>query len=176
MGDNGNQASSYRELSGKEGLEKIGELVKGIHIAMLVTSDENGGFSSRPMGVQDKPFDGALWFLTRADSHKVEEVGADQRVLLTFAEPKDSKYVALKGTATVMHDREKVKELWSPLYKAWFPNGEDDPAIAVLRVDVTEGEYWQASSSRLVVGLKYLAAAATGGKMEVGGARHVVVR
>ena len=54
------------------------------------------------------------------------------------------------------------------MYKAWFPQGEDDPAIAVLRVDITEAQYWEASSSKLVRGLKYLAAAATGGKVDLG--------
>ena len=50
---------------------------------------------------------------------------------------------------------------------------EDDPEIAVLRVDVTEGDYWEASSSKLVMGVKYVAAAVTRGKVEVGEAGHV---
>ena len=61
------------------------------------------------------------------------------------------------------------------MYKAWFPAGEDDPNIAVLRIDVTEADYWEASSSRIVRGLKYLAAAATGGAADVGEAGKVVV-
>ena len=58
--------------------------------------------------------------------------------------------------------------MWNPMYKAWFPGGEEDPSIAVLRVDVTEAEYWEASSSRLVRGAKYLAAAVTGGQTNLG--------
>ena len=54
------------------------------------------------------------------------------------------------------------------MFKAWFPGGEDDPAIAVLKVSVTEAQYWEASSSKLVVGIKYLAAAVTGGGANVG--------
>ena len=73
-----------------------------------------------------------------------------------------------KGTATVSRDRAKIHELWNPMFKAWFPEGEDDPQIAVIRVDVTEAQYWEASSSKLVFGIKYLAAAATGGKVDVG--------
>lgn len=26
------------------------------------------------------------------------------------------------------------------MYKAWFPKGEDDPEIAVLRVDISDGD------------------------------------
>ena len=131
--------------------------------------------SSRPMAVQDKPFNGTLWFLTRSTSEKVNEVEADRDVTLTFAEPKDSKYIALKGIATISNDRGKIKELWNPLYKAWFPKGENDPEIAVMRVDVTEGDYWEASGSKLVMLVKYAAASMTGGKVPLGEAGHVAV-
>ena len=130
---------------------------------------------SRPMAVQDEPFDGTLWFLTRNTSDKIGEIAQDQHVTLTFAEPSSSKYLSLKGRASVNQDRAKIKELWNAMYKAWFPKGEDDPEIAVLRVDVSEADYWEASSSRLVMGVKYLAAAVTGGKVPVGEAGHVSV-
>ncbi len=135
--------------------------------------------SSRPMAVQDEPdfvsSGGTLWFLTRANSAKVEEIGDDRHVTLTFAQPSDSKYLALKGRASVSQDRSKIKELWNPMYKAWFPKGEDDPEIAVLRVDVAEGDYWEASGSKLVMLVKYAAASVTGGKVPVGEAGHVEV-
>jgi len=102
-------------------------------------------------------------------------VEADRDVTLTFAEPKDSKYIALKGIATISNDRGKIKELWNPLYKAWFPKGENDPEIAVMRVDVTEGDYWEASGSKLVMLVKYAAASMTGGKVPLGEAGHVAV-
>jgi general stress protein 26 len=54
------------------------------------------------------------------------------------------------------------------MFKAWFPEGEDDPEIRVLEVRVTEAHYWEANASKLVVGIKYLAAAVTGGKVDVG--------
>ena len=38
----------------------------------------------------------------------------------------------------------------------------------MLRVDIYEADYWEASSSKLVMGIKYMAAAATGGKVNVG--------
>jgi general stress protein 26 len=167
--------SEYRELSGEEGRKKIAELAKGIHIAMMTTVATDGTMSSRPMAVQDKPFDGTLWFLTRSTSEKIGQLEEDQHVNLTFAEPSDSKYLTLKGWASASQDRAKIKELWNPMYKAWFPKGEDDPEIAVLKVHVTDGDYWQASSSKIVMMAKYAFAAATGGKIEVGEAGHVLV-
>ena len=173
---NDSHAKNYHELSGAEAREKIAELVKGIHICMMTTVGKDGSMDSRPMGVPGKEtFDGTLHFLTRDTSEKVNEVQADQHVTLTFAEPKDSKYITLKGKAVVSRDKAKIHELWNNMYKAWFPEGEDDPEIAVLRVDVSEGDYWEASSSKLLMYAKYALAAATGGSLPVGESGHVQV-
>jgi general stress protein 26 len=165
----------YHELSGDEANKKIAELAKGIHICMMTTVRGDGSMGSRPMAVQDKPFDGTLWFLTRVGSDKVDEIRHDQQILLGFADPSSSKYITLRGRAQVNQDRAKIKELWNAMYKAWFPKGEDDPEIAVLRVDVTDGDYWEASGLKVVMLAKYVIAAATGGKMPVGEAGHVTV-
>lgn len=175
---NDNHAKDYHELSGPEGLAKIEDLIKGIHICMMTTVGKDGSMDSRPMGVpsgEKGKFDGTMWFLTRGSSEKVNEVESDRHVTLTFAEPKDSKYVTLKGKGSVSSDRSKIKELWNPIYKAWFPKGEDDPDISVLRVDVIEGDYWEASASKLLVMAKYLAAAVTGGSVPVGESGHVTL-
>lgn len=165
----------YRELSGEEGKKKIAELAKGIHICMMTTANPDGSMDSRPMAVQDTPFDGTMWFLTRNTSDKINEIAQDQHVTLTFAEPSNSKYISLKGRASVNQDRAKIHELWNAMYKAWFPKGEDDPEIAVLRVDVHEANYWEASGLKVVMLVKYAFAAATGGKVPLGEAGHVAV-
>jgi general stress protein 26 len=175
MSEKNDNDTHYKELSGEAGHKKISELTKGIRIAMLTTVAKDGTMSSRPMAIQDEPFNGTLWFLTRSSSKKIDEVEQDQHVTLTFAEPKESKYISLKGRATASQDREKIKQLWNPMYKAWFPKGENDPDISVLRVDVTEGDFWEASSSKLIMGVKYLAAAISGGTMPIGEAGHVAV-
>lgn len=173
MGESKETDSKYQELSGDEGRRKIAELVKGIRIAMMTTLAGDGSIDARPMAVQDKPFDGTLWFLTRRSSDKVSELEQDRHVTLTFSEPSDSKYITLKGRGTVTQDRGKIHELWNPMYKAWFPQGEDDPEITVLRVDVVEGFFWEASSSKILMYAKYLAAAVTHGAVPVGTAGHV---
>jgi general stress protein 26 len=61
------------------------------------------------------------------------------------------------------------------MFKAWFPAGEEDPEITVIQVKIDEAQYWEASASRLVVGVKYLAAALTGGEVNVGEVGHIAV-
>ena len=160
--------NEQKHLSGREGLEKIGELIKDIRICMMTTAAKDGSFDSRPMATQKSDFDGTIWFLTRGESGKVHEVAQDTHIALLYADAENSKYISIKGRGSVNQDKAKIHELWNPMYKAWFPDGEDDPAVTVLRVDVTEAQYWEASSSRLVRGAKYLAAAVTGGATSLG--------
>jgi len=168
--------SDYQVLTGSEGLSKIGKLIKDIHICMMTTAAADGSFDSRPMATQKtEQFTGSVYFLTRGESGKVSEIAHDAHVTLIYADPANSSYVTAKGRATISEDRAKIHELWNPMYKAWFPEGEDDPNITVLRVDIHEAQYWEASSSKLVFGMKYLAAAVTGGKVDVGETGKVLV-
>ena len=66
-----------RELTGTEGMKKIGELIGEIRFAMLTTLAGDGTLDSRPMATQKREFDGVLWFLTAAASRKTEEIAAD---------------------------------------------------------------------------------------------------
>lgn len=168
--------SEYQELRGEEGLQKIGDLIKDIRMAMLTTAAEDGSFDSRPMATQKfEHFDGTVWFLTRAESGKLQEITENSHVSLIYADSADSKYITVKGFASTSRDQAKIHEMWNPMYKAWFPEGENDPSIRILRVDVTEAEFWDASASRLLRGIKYLAAAATGGKVDIGEQGKVLV-
>ncbi len=155
------------ELTGREGMKKVCELIEHISTCMLTTAATDGSFDSRPMATLEKNVDGIFWFLMHSGSGVMAEVERDSHVSLIYAEPKDSTYVVLKGLAGISKDRSKIHELWKPLYKAWFAGGEEDPSIALLRVEVSDAQYWDASSSKLVVRARYLAAAFSGGKIAV---------
>jgi len=54
--------------------QKIWNLIKDEHTAVLVTVGRDGTLDSRPMGCVQKEFDGTLWFLTFKDTPKVLEI------------------------------------------------------------------------------------------------------
>jgi general stress protein 26 len=56
--------------------------------------------------------------------------------------------VSITGRGTVVRDRAKAKELWTELHRAWFPDGLDDPNLALLRVDVTTPSSGTAPAAR----------------------------
>ncbi len=134
-----------------EAIAKLRDLVKGIDIAMLTTVDTSDGtLRSRPMSTNGEvEFDGDLWFFTYASSHKVEEVERQPQVNASFAQPEKQNYVSMSGTATIVQDKAKIKELWKPELKVWFPKGTDEPDIALLKVTVDKAEYWDSPSSTM---------------------------
>lgn len=155
-------ATIEKNVDHEEQIKKINDLIKGIRIAMLTTEEEDGSLRSRPMATQEEEFDGTLWFFTYADSGKVFEVQHDKHVNLSYADPGANTYVSVSGTARLIRDQQKARELWKPALKAWFPGGSDDPNLALLKVDVDKSEYWDSPSNKIVIALGLVKALATG--------------
>jgi general stress protein 26 len=128
---------------------KLAEMIEDIRIAMLTTAMPDGTLRSRPMATQQVEFDGGLWFFTQASAAKAEEIRANPHVNVSYASPRENRYVSVSGTAAVVRDRGKMEELWDLLYKAWFPRGLEEPDLALLRVDVERAEYWDAPSGTM---------------------------
>lgn len=146
-----------------EAFARLCELIKDINFAMLTTVAADGSLRSRPMGTQEVDQAAAtLWFFTAIDSPKTDEITDDQHVCLTYAAPNHQKYVSVSGRARIVRDPAKAKQLWTPLAKAWFPGGVDDPRLALLSVRATAAEYWDAPSSKMVQLFGLAKAALTG--------------
>ena len=149
-------------------IKKLADLIKDVKIAMLTTMEADGSLRSRPMATQHTAFDGTLWFFTHEHSPKVDEVSREHRVNVSYADAGSVKYVSVSGTATLVTDRAKIKELWSPILKAWFPKGQDDPEVALLRIAVDKAEYWDTPGSTVVKLVGFVKAIATGKTYEPG--------
>ncbi len=148
--------------------QKVWSLIKDIKVAQLVTYGESNRLHARPMAAvqQEKPDD--LWFFTRFDSPKIAEIAHNPSVLLSYSEPADQNYVSISGTASVSQDRAKIHELWSEWMRTWFPKGKDDPAIALIRVEIESAEYWDSPSSAMVYAYGYVKARLTGEMPDAG--------
>ena len=119
-------------------------LLSGFDTAMLVTRAADGHLHARPMVVAERKADADAYFVTSIDSPKVAEIYSDADVLLTFQGA--NQYAAVYGRVNVVRDRALVERLWNDSWKAWFPRGKSDAAIALLRFDAEHGEFWNDSS------------------------------
>lgn len=156
------------ETTHAEAVEKLGELIKDIKVAMLTTAAEGGALHARPMATVKRPFDGTLWFFTDAESGKVYEVKADQNVNVAYTETDANTFVSVAGRAAVSRDKSKIKELWSPVMKAWFPDGQDSPDIALLKITVESAQYWDAPNNKIVNLVGFVKATLTGERFQPG--------
>lgn len=142
--------------------EKVWTLIKDIKIALMVTTGHDSHLHGRPMAAMNTSFDGDLWFASRDETPKLEEIAKAPQVLLAYSEPKGQNYVSVSGAATIVHDAAKVKALWSEGLRVWFPKGPDDPTITLIRVRVESAEYWDSPSSTWVYAMGYAKARLTG--------------
>lgn len=131
------------------------DALKSFGTVMVGTTLADGTMHARPMAVADVDDQGVLWFATERESPKAQEVKLDAHGLVTAQSARV--FVSLSGTFSFVHDRARIEALWKPDWKVWFPNGKDDPNIALMRFSPAIGEYWDNSGAK---GFRYLFEAA----------------
>jgi len=156
-------------------LKKFSELVNDIKVATLVTYSQDEGMRGRPMSTAEVDEMGSLWFFTNEFSGKVDEIEKDNEVLVSYASRSDNSYVIVRGRSALVNDKDKIEALWNPSLKVWFPDGLSDPSILLLKVEPDEVEYWNGSSSKVVVAFKMLKAYLTGKEYEDGDYKKINV-
>lgn len=134
----------------KGDLKKLRKLIKGARVAMLTTVASDGTLRSRPMATLKAPFEGDVWFFTRASTPKADEIRDRAQVNVSFSDGDDNRYLSISGTASLVRDKERLEQLWSGRLKNWFPDGKKDPDLALLRVRVDRAEYWDAKTAAMV--------------------------
>lgn len=152
---------SHHDENAREHHEALARLIESFQTAMLVTDAGADGLVSRPMSPLGEEFDGSLWFATERDNACVAQIKANPRVHVSFADPGKNDYISVSGRATQVDDRAKVEELWNPALSAFF-EGEDDPKLTLLRIDVDTAEYWDGPGT-LLGKLAFFAKVASGG-------------
>jgi general stress protein 26 len=142
-------------------LKRLAEAIDAEPIAMMTTVDKAGRrLHSRPLAALKMDAEPALWFLVSISSGKIAELDEFRETCLSFSGK--GTYLCVSGTATLVRDRSVIAALWTPVAKAWFPAGVDDPDLAALKVSVEQAELWDGPHNP-VTRLFALAVAATTG-------------
>jgi general stress protein 26 len=69
---------------------------------------------------------------------------------VVYANPSSDTYVSVSGTAAMLEDSAKKRQLWSKAAEAWFPGGPADPDLALVQVQIIHANYWDVKESKLV--------------------------
>jgi general stress protein 26 len=161
-------------------LDEFYKLVEGIEIAMLTTRRPDGRLVSRPMATQKREPGVDLWFVTDIESGKIDELVGDPNVSLSYYHVKNWEWVSVSGTATVTTDREMIRQLYKPDWKAWFGDeggerdgGPDDPRLALLLVDATSVVYGKRNKPKPLALFEVVKGIVTGSEPDVADVRRI---
>lgn len=115
---------------------------------VMLTLSSGAELSSRPMTIAAVDDDRlGMLMSTSADWYSAVR-GGDGTAHVTSCDHTHNQYAAVNGDVTISQDRSEIERLWSVAASAFF-DGADDPDIAALHVEVTDGQYWDAPSGKL---------------------------
>lgn len=136
-------------------VEKMKQIVGRCRVGMLGMYHEDG-IRFSPMTHVDVDDDGNLWFFTTKETGKAVSGRNKNNIFITYAQEANSTFLSISGKAYLNANREKMRELFNPYVKAWFPKGLDDPSISLLVVHPLEVECWTSDDKKVLTYQKIL--------------------
>lgn len=160
--------AEIKNLEKEEANLKLKELAESIKVCLFCTKLSSTPFVTRPMAISQVDEDGKMWFLSKSDSHKNVDIQQDEKVQLIFADPSSSHFLSVYGEADIFTDEKSIEKAWTPLAKAWFTGGKDDPALTAIRIYPLDAHYWDTKDGKVISLIKIATAALTGTTMDGG--------
>ena len=159
---------SVKDLQQQPAIKKVKELAEDAKLCMFCTNLNSFPFNSRPMATQKVEDDGTFWFFSGADSTKNADIQRDNRVQLIYSNRSSSEYLSVYGTAEIIVDAAKAKELWNVFLTTWFHEGPTDPNLTLIKFKPSEGHYWDTKNNKMIQSLKIVVGAIKGKMMDDG--------
>ena len=139
-------------------LEKLYTLIEDLEIAMMTTRRPDGHLESRAMANQKKAAGADLWFVTAEATAKLRDIQADPHINLAYYRDRTREWISVSGLAKISRDRQKIRELYAPDWKAWFAEeGDprhgtpDDPRLVLIGVDIHAAVFLEVNKPQPVV-------------------------
>jgi general stress protein 26 len=161
-------------------IEDLYALIEKIDTAMLTTWTPDGSLVSRPMTTQMATPGVDLWFMTSAETDKVDALQGHPEVNVMYFSPSTKEWVSVSGTATLSRNPARIRELYRHDWRAWLGDkgtpcdgGPDDPRIVLIDVHAHGVTYFKAEHSRPVMLFKVAKALLTGEPPKLGSVQHL---
>ena len=161
-------------------MEKLYELVGDIETAMFTTRRSDGLLVSRPMATQARAQGADLWFVTTKGSPKLDEIRNDPHVNLAYFKNRTKEWISVSGIALIIDDRDKIRELYRPDWKAWFGDeggahdgSPDDTRMILIGVEVRLAMYLEVNKPMPVVLFDVVKGLVTGKRPDIGETQRI---
>lgn len=147
-------------------MDTIQAMVKDIKYTMMTTRNGENHLHSCPMNTTETSIGAKeIWFIGHKPSETVDNIKQNPEVNLAYVTQESDKYLSISGTAELVEDEEKLNELWSVMYNAYFEQGKEDPMVQLIKVVPHGAEYW-ANGNAITSAVKMAAAALTDNAVE----------
>lgn len=156
-------------------LDQFYALSDEIDIVMMTTKRPDGHLESRAMANQKRAAGADLWFVTSDHTVKLRDIEADPHVNLSYYKDRTREWISVSGLAKISRDREKIRELYAPGWKVWFPDEGDprhgtpeDPRFVLIGVDIHAAVFLDVTKPQPVVLFELAKGWLTGSMPDVG--------
>ena len=143
-----------------ENIQKVRDIIKGTRIAMLTHVDEDGRLVSKPMATQEVDFDGTVRFIAERASDQGMDIQKNPNVNVAYSG--NGAWVSLSGTARIVNDTDKLRELWSSFTGSWLEGGPENPNNVLIEIDADTAEYWDTPGGQVATVLSLVKSKLTG--------------
>ncbi|WP_367108551.1 pyridoxamine 5'-phosphate oxidase family protein [uncultured Psychrobacter sp.] len=155
-------------MSKQEKIDKIQDMVKDVTYTMLTTRTSDNHLHSCPMNTVETSIGAKeIWLIGHNPSDPVNNMKKNPEVNLSYTSKDNKQYLSITGTAELVEDEEKLNELWSPMYNAFFEKGKEDPKVQLIKIVPHGAEYWD-NGNAIANMVKIGAAAVTDAEIDKG--------
>ncbi|MCU4179189.1 pyridoxamine 5'-phosphate oxidase family protein [Bosea sp. BH3] len=136
-----------------------------VYMVSLIAGD---GIRTRPMAGEIDRERHRILFVTHRHTGIIGEALRSPTVSIALSHEDRNFYAAVTCSASEIHDHELLRQIWTPMANAWFPNGPDDPDATLLALTPVSAEIWDGPSSSVLVAFKLATARILGRTPDLG--------
>jgi general stress protein 26 len=134
-----------------------------------------GAEHMQPMTAFCEEDGGPVWFYCRKDNDLIRQSGGGKPAMFCLVAGDDSFIACVGGTLQESYDRERIERFWNPVAGAWFPEGESDPNLTLLRLDPVDAQVWVSHSNPFRFGFEIAKANLTKSIPDAGDTAHIAL-
>jgi general stress protein 26 len=138
------------------------------HPVYMVSLVAEGGLKTRPMSGHLDRDHHRLLFITHRHTGIIGAALRSPSVGVAISHEDRNFYASISCSASEVPSRETLRQVWTPMASAWFPNGPDDPDATLLALTPTSAEIWDGPSSSVLVAFKLATAKILGRTPDLG--------
>ena len=101
------------------------EIMKEAGTCVLITLDAESNPMARIMDPFPPESDFTVWFGTKSQSRKVNQIKNNSTVTLYYQDSDASGYVVIHGDAQIVDDQKEKEKRWKDTWEAFYPNNKE---------------------------------------------------